>query len=208
MSEKEEDFRPRRKLLVDRTFQSRFFATWLTIAFWVALALSLFYIGGTWGYIQLHEDPTKWSAEQYQQAVRYFVAGNIVFILFLIVLIGVSALLHSHRIAGATYRIKADLQRFRSGQYLVDVRLRPKDFLHDLAQEVNETLAHVRTRMREKERQLELAKDLLQTLKDAPGVPHELAEMIADVDGRIDVKRELALESIDPDEGPEEDGEP
>lgn len=202
----EDDFHKRTRFLVDRGFQSRYFATWLTISFWVAFAMSFFYIIGTWLYLRYNQDPSGWTAEEYRRAVRLFVAGNIVFILFLIVLIGVSALMHSHRIAGACFRIKKDLQRFRDGEHTVEISLREKDFLHDLAEEVNETFRQVRARYRQQERQLELAKDLAESLREAD-LPENLAVMVEEVSRRIRVKAELPLEPIEVEPEDEDDPE-
>ena len=204
MKSEEEARQKRTRLLIDRGFQTRYFATWMTIAFWIAFALSVFYVLGTWVYLRYHHDPSGWNHDEYWQAIRLFVSGNILFVILLILLVGGSALVHSHRIAGACYRMKTDLERFRSGRYGVEITLRQKDFLQDLAEQINETFRHIRVRFRDQERQLELAKDLADSLLQAD-LPPVLAEQVSEVARRIEVKAELPLEPLEMEEDEEEE---
>lgn len=202
-SKKDPGYKKRTQFLVDKKFQSRYFAAWLTIAFWIVFALGFFYITASWLYLKYHQNPTAWTDAEYRQAVRFFVAANVVFILFLIALIGMAAILHSHRIAGACYRMKTDLAKIRGGDPGLVIQLRKSDFLQDLADEINDTVRHFRSRVRDQERRLELAKDLSDAVAGAPLSP-EIATLATEVGRQLAVKEELPLETIEADSGDEE----
>lgn len=203
-SKKDPGFKKRSQYVVDRKFQARYFAAWLTIAFWIVFALGFFYITASWLYLKYHQNPAAWTDAEYRQAVRFFVAANVVFILFLIALIGMAAILHSHRIAGACYRMKTDLTKIRGGDSTLVIQLRKSDFLQDLADEVNDTVRVFRSRLRDQERRLELAKDLSNALSSAT-LPPEIAMLATEVGRQLAVKEELPLDAIEADSGDEEE---
>lgn len=191
----EEVFRKRTRFFVDRKFQGRFLALWLMTAFWLVFALGFLYLAGTWLYLRHQANPATWSDAEYRRAVQFFVAANVVFVVLLVALVGVLSVLHSHRIAGAAYRIKADLARIRGGDSTLHIHLRKTDFLQDVADEVNETVAHFRHRIRDQERRLEIAKDFADAVGERE-LPQDLVGLADEVARQLAVKRELPLDPI------------
>lgn len=156
--------RKRTRYLIDRDFQLRFVGGFLLLivgAFLVfSLLVSLYY----WGRYMAGENIFREFIMIQRQVVDVDRSGarvtrtedvppvnrielvlppiliNNGVILVLTVVIG---LLYSHRIAGAAYRIEADIARSLRGERDVQVRLRRKDKLQRLAVQVNKLIAEL-----------------------------------------------------------------
>lgn len=61
----------------------------------------------------------------------------LVFMAFALVYVGVTSLKLSHRLAGASYRLRLTLEAFRKGDRDVRAKLRTDDFLMDLQDDLN-----------------------------------------------------------------------
>jgi hypothetical protein len=62
---------------------------------------------------------------------------NFVFIMLLLIGASIYAVVHSHRVAGPAFRLRSALKQLHARDYDHFVQLRRKDFLHDLAEQVN-----------------------------------------------------------------------
>lgn len=62
---------------------------------------------------------------------------NFVFVMLLLIGAAVYAIVHSHRVAGPAYRLRNALRHLQTRDYDHYVQLRSKDFLKDLAEQVN-----------------------------------------------------------------------
>lgn len=62
---------------------------------------------------------------------------NFVFVMLLLIGAALYAVIHSHRVAGPAYRLKGALRQVQARDYDFYVQLRTKDFLKDLAEQVN-----------------------------------------------------------------------
>ncbi|MCO5170066.1 MAG: hypothetical protein M9894_27335 [Planctomycetes bacterium] len=62
---------------------------------------------------------------------------NFVFIMLLLIGAAVYAIIHSHRVAGPAYRLRNALRQVQARDYDHYVQLRTKDFLKELAEQVN-----------------------------------------------------------------------
>jgi hypothetical protein len=62
---------------------------------------------------------------------------NFVFVMLLLIGAALYAVIHSHRVAGPAYRLKGALRQVQARDYDHYVQLRTKDFLKDLAEQVN-----------------------------------------------------------------------
>src|SRR5688572_29438159 len=82
--------------------------------------------------IQQYQEPWGESPE-----LMLFLLANFVFVMLLLIGAAVYAVVHSHRIAGPAYRLKNALRQVQSRDYDFYVQLRTKDFLHELAEQVN-----------------------------------------------------------------------
>jgi hypothetical protein len=62
---------------------------------------------------------------------------NFVFVMLLLIGAALYAVIHSHRVAGPAYRLRMALRKLHVRDYDDHVQLRRKDFLHELAEQVN-----------------------------------------------------------------------
>lgn len=62
---------------------------------------------------------------------------NFVFVMLLLIGAAVYAIVHSHRVAGPAFRLRNALRQVQGRDYDFYVQLRTKDFLKDLAEQVN-----------------------------------------------------------------------
>ena len=128
----------RRQIIVDKTLQSRiaFTAAWPP-ALCVALATVLLGVYCS----RLHEEELLVDAEL-PSIVPVFAIG-VAFMLIATVYTFYSAIRFSHRVAGPMVNIGNTLERFRGGDRAARVRLREKDYLGKVANDVNQLLEWV-----------------------------------------------------------------
>ena len=62
---------------------------------------------------------------------------NFTFVMLLLIGMAVYAIIQSHRVAGPAYRFKRALRQMHHRDYDWHLILRSKDFMHDLAEQVN-----------------------------------------------------------------------
>jgi methyl-accepting chemotaxis protein len=75
--------------------------------------------------------------EETAPEVALFGLVNFVFVMLLLIGAAVYAIVHSHRVAGPAFRLKVALRQVQARDYDFYVQLRTKDFLKDLAEQVN-----------------------------------------------------------------------
>lgn len=63
-----------------------------------------------------------------------------------LIVVGICALVHSHRIAGPLYRLKQSIQRMCEGDYDFRLQFRRNDFLHDVADMMDSLLVNLHSR--------------------------------------------------------------
>jgi signal transduction histidine kinase len=127
----------RRQYLISRRFQIKYISLILLFMFGTAIVTGYMVYVTTW--VMFGEK----LAAVYPQGLLLEVVKNVnmvlllrlIFLSPLVILVG---LILSHRIAGPIYRIREQLKKIRRGDYEADIRLREKDELKDLADEVNE----------------------------------------------------------------------
>jgi len=128
--------RARRVKVVDGRFQYRMIAISLSM---ILLGLLLF-LGLTALYYAIARASGSAPDPRVLLVILPPLLLNDLAIMVVVILIGV---ILSHRIAGPVYRIAEDIDRVLSGERGVRVSLRRKDALEDLAQKVNQLIAHI-----------------------------------------------------------------
>ncbi|MBD3296183.1 MAG: HAMP domain-containing protein [Candidatus Omnitrophica bacterium] len=127
----------RRQYLISRRFQIKYISLILLFMFGTAVITGYMVYVTTW--VMFGEK----LAAVYPQGLLLEVVKNVnmvlllrlIFLSPLVILVG---LILSHRIAGPIYRIREQLKKIRSGDHGHDIKLREKDELKDLADEVND----------------------------------------------------------------------
>ncbi len=103
---------------------------------------------------------------------------NVVFLLLLVIGMAVHAIIQSHRIAGPVYRFRRALHALRGRDYDFYVQLRSKDYLKDLAEQVN----GLTTAMKAKDLVIaDAALALEQVAKDHPDAAEALGPVTANL---------------------------
>lgn len=100
---------------------------------------------------------------------------NFVFVMLLLIGAAVYAIVHSHRVAGPAYRLRMALRQVQGRDYDHYVRLRSKDFLKDLAEQVNQLNQAL------KAKDLVVAEAVMRLDEAAREAPPALAERLQEV---------------------------
>lgn len=129
----------RRRYLVEKKFQLRFAGMILLFMFAVALFCSLTIYYNTW--MLLGEK----LANVYPQGRLVGILKQANFVLFMRLLlitplVGILAIVLSHRIAGPIFRIKKTLDEVTKGDYSKRLHLRNTDELKDVAESINKVM--------------------------------------------------------------------
>lgn len=137
--------------VVDRDFQFRYLTNWIfmTIAF-IALIVGVVMAGAH----LLHGV----SSQQAFSTLSFMLKMNGLFVILLTVFMGLYTILLSHRVAGPAYRLTQCLKRMIGGSYGFTVTLRKKDYLKDVAADMNLLLVDLRTRQAKVKEALEAAR--------------------------------------------------
>ncbi|MEK7866847.1 MAG: hypothetical protein AAB434_09215 [Planctomycetota bacterium] len=157
--------------VVDRDFQFRYLTNWIfmTLGF-IAVIIAVLYAGLT----LLH----KVEPERAFSTLSFMLKANGLFVVLLTLFMGLYTILLSHRVAGPAYRISRCVQRMCEGAYDFTVTLRKKDYLKDVATDMNVLLADLRKRQAKVRDGLEAAR--IAKAKSAQGGGS--ADLVADLD--------------------------
>lgn len=136
------DFLPKERrtiYVVDRDFQFRYLTNWIfmTLAF-IALIIGVVFAGAH----LLHGVST----QQAFSTLSFMLKMNGLFVILLTVFMGLYTILLSHRVAGPAYRLTQCLKKTIRGSYDFTVTLRKKDYLKDVAADMNLLLVDLRKR--------------------------------------------------------------
>jgi len=127
----------RRKKLIDRRFQYRSIAIWLTVvlAGFLAFAagLALFY----WISSARGDELMSQTIASRVQIILPPLLANDLLIMIIAIVVGIFV---THRVAGPIYRMQSDIERALSGGSHARVRLRRGDAFPELAEKVNELI--------------------------------------------------------------------
>ena len=129
----------RRNYFIDKSFQAKFI-----IKFCVIVVISSFVIGASIFY--LSTDFTTVAIERAHVIVKStsdFMLPIVIETLALVTLFAAIAvilltLLTSHKIAGPLYRLKSEIEKFKSGQLNITFRTRSTDQLQDLTESLSD----------------------------------------------------------------------
>lgn len=127
MTEQPHHFIKRRKILVDRKFQLQYFYIWLFTAIGMMIVAAGFY------YVT-----SKITNMAVSTWVVRLMMGTGVFILFFTFLMGTISVVLTHRVAGAVFRINGFIRKVMADDYSDFIKLRKTDYLHNIADSLNE----------------------------------------------------------------------
>lgn len=122
----------------------------LRMAIYVSLIVCLITFAYGWTILELIDTFTKYLSQKNPEAVDsitekrntlFFLLGG--FQLGFLGLTFVGCLMISHQVAGPMYKLKLYLKKIRDEHVIDKLYFRKKDFFHDVADSVNETMEHI-----------------------------------------------------------------
>lgn len=134
-----EDRYVRKQGVVDVRFQTHYLTVWMVVT--MALLLCC---GGLYWY--LRTVPTRQLSPDAQRSLDHLVIATFGFIFLLAALMGLYAVIHSHRVAGPAYRINQSMKRILLDDYNFTITLRKGDYLQEIVLQLNTLIGRLRER--------------------------------------------------------------
>ena len=120
----------RRQYIVDKQLQYYYLSAWLSaVVLFILVGFAFFVL------FKVNQDTENLDQDRLDLVYRMLLLNSVFLILFSI-LMGLHSILHTHRIAGAAYHIREALKNINARKYRPIV-LRKKDYLKDVAEEIN-----------------------------------------------------------------------
>jgi methyl-accepting chemotaxis protein len=158
----------RTRTVVDAKFQLHYMAIWFVVTAALILVCGTFYL---WERAKQGKN----IFPQISESLDKLLLGNAIFLLLLALLMGLYALLHSHKIAGPLRRITNSIGKLLVDDYSVQVGVRKGDYFQEFAGILNTVVS----RLKEKEEKLKQARkevDDIATLLNKDGSSGEVKE--------------------------------
>ena len=187
-------FRKRKKYLIDKKFQLKYatnILAFILVAFFIFTAV--FYLVG---FVPLLKELKNVYTEAGLFIILKGVYKNlIVAFLFLLAATFAFAIFRSHKIAGPLFRLKGHIHQIGNGDFSARVKLRKKDELIVLADELNRLSRNISHLIEEGNsiiRRMQLATDELRNkIKIKPGEQASLVEILSRFEAEIEQFREI-----------------
>ena len=155
----------RKQYLIDKEMQTYHLKVWFISAVVVIITIAVFFF-----FFKLKPATAKDTVILHNLYI--VLTATAAFIILYSVFMGLHAMLHSHKIAGAAYNIERSIRKFKEKDFQHRVRLRKGDYLQGIAQALNEMVNQFQ------EDREELA-SLLEKLENLEGFPEEGKELVA-----------------------------
>jgi hypothetical protein len=128
--------RRRRRLLVDRKLQMSYVGIYLGTSAMFLIAFFLLNLI----FLFLHKRMLlKYSHfPRIEGDLLFVLVINVVMVVLIAMAMALYSIIHSHRVAGPTIRLKQCIEKLMAGDHDFHLTFREKDFLHDLAEGMNE----------------------------------------------------------------------
>ncbi len=176
MSEQEKT-KQRGNIIIDSSFQYRYFLYCLAMTVLLLMLFSgimLIIIKRLSGW---------WASPLIIEELMRLLVANGVFILLAGISFCIYALFISHRIAGPAYRLEIDIRKMIKGQYSHAIKLRPKDYLGNIADALDKLSGKLRAQDKLVTDIQENALKLKKTLdKENPQLKNLADNILADIE--------------------------
>lgn len=127
----------RRRYVVDLPLQLNYVSVYLTTTILLVVGFIALNFVFASVYQRALQIQTLANSPYQSPGLMLMVLVNFVFVMLLLIGASIYAVVHSHRVAGPAFRLRAALKQLHARDYDHHVQLRRKDFLHDLAEQVN-----------------------------------------------------------------------
>lgn len=165
----------RRRYVVDLPLQLNYVSVYLTTTILLVVGFIALNFVFASVYQRALQIQTLANAPYQSPGLMLMVLVNFVFVMLLLIGASIYAVVHSHRVAGPAFRLRSALKQLHARDYDHYVQLRRKDFLHDLAEQVN-VLNHAM-----KAKDLIVADAVLRLDALARALPSEPGEQVREV---------------------------
>ncbi len=163
----------RTQTVIDSKLQMHYLTVWLVST------MALILVGFTF-YLYFRSQAGE-AGGTIPRAYSRLLIGNGFFILFLSLLMGCYAVLHSHRVAGPAYRLNQCLKRLVVDDYTFVVALRKGDYMTDVADNMNALILRLRAQQEKIGRGREALGGIVKALGDGSVPKEELAKRLGEV---------------------------
>ncbi len=127
----------RRRYVVDLPLQLNYVSVYLTTTILLVVGFIALNFVFASVYQRALQIQTLANSPYQSPGLMLMVLVNFVFVMLLLIGASIYAVVHSHRVAGPAFRLRTALKQLHGRDYDHFVQLRRKDFLHDLAEQVN-----------------------------------------------------------------------
>ncbi len=183
----------RQLLFIDKRFQTRFSLSWIALSYLLGLVMAILGSVGTYLYRDLIQSGKLDASQGLTHAVLAFVACNVVFVFWLMIAVIILSILHSHRVAGAIYRMSTGVDKVMDGDLDHSIDLRPKDHFKDLATKLNSLIASLRENCHARENLAGLNRNILQKLDGQVDLNEEISAFLKQAKQELKVIQATSL---------------
>ncbi len=166
--------RRRKTYIVDRKMQYTYIAMVVSMVLVMIVGIVVSNAFMMWMYHRVLVTRHNMVPPDWKDDIWLFLLADSTLVILLVIAAVFYSVLHSHRIAGPIYRLKQSILRLQTGDYNFLVTFRQKDFLKDMAEEMNKFITGLQTRNDElrkvRTRLDELGKRLSGAQENAPHV--------------------------------------
>lgn len=141
--------RRRKTYIVDKKMQYTYIAMVVSMVMVMIIGIAVSNAFMMWMYHRVLVQRHNMVPPDWKDDIWLFLLADSTLVILLIIAAIFYSVLHSHRIAGPLYRLKQSILRLQTGDYNFLVTLRTKDFLKDMAEEMNKFITGLQVRNEE-----------------------------------------------------------
>lgn len=138
--------RRRKTYIVDRSMQYTYIAMVVSMVLVMIVGIAVSNVFLIWMYNRILVEKYNQVPGDWKNDIWLFLLADTTIVILLVIAAVFYSVLHSHRIAGPIYRLKQSILRLQTGDFNFAVTFRQKDFLKDMAEEMNKFIAGLQSR--------------------------------------------------------------
>ncbi|GEM_PF-5392577 len=169
--------RRRKTYIVDKKMQYTYVAMVVSMVLVMIIGIAVSNAFMMWMYHRILVQRHNMVPPDWKDDIWLFLLADSTLVIMLVIAAIFYSVLHSHRIAGPIYRMKQSILRLQTGDYNFLVTLREKDFLKDMAEEMNKFITGLQGKNDELRKLRTRLDELGKRLTGVQGTPEHVAEL-------------------------------
>lgn len=169
--------RRRKTYIIDRSMQYTYIAMVVSMVMVMIVGIAVSNVFLIWMYNRVLVQRYNVVPDDWKNDIWLFVLADSTIVILLVIAAVFYSVLHSHRIAGPIYRLKQSILRLQTGDFNFAVTFRQKDFLKDLAEDMNKFIALLQTRNDEMRKVRTRLDELGKRMQGSSAAPEQLTEV-------------------------------